>query len=531
MLEEGCERRGIGNVRLELTRDLPDLEEVERRHLTEFRYFPHQSQAMPHPFRERPLLERAPDAVIAFTRDPDTGNWTFSDRTIEGIRDFFLAVRDLPAKIGGTEAELSTSLALEAFVLKLAPDLAGRRFLGIALWKWLALLVIALAGVITDYTIRAVLRLVWHRFARRKGADVEKATLARAVRPFGLFGAGLVWLLGLRLLGLPDVALAALLVAVRAFLTLAGVWADYRIADLIGEFFAGRAAGTATKIDDLLIPLLRKTAKVFITAMGVVYIANALHVEIVPLLTGLGIGGLAFAFAAKDTIENFFGSVAVIVDRPFEVGDWVVIGDVEGTVETLGFRSTRVRTFYNSLITVPNATLVRANVDNYGRRQYRRYSTHIGIAYATPPDLIETFCEGIRELIRLHPYTRKDYFQVWLHKMGAHSLDILLYVFHRAPDWQTELRERHRLLLDILRLADRLGVEIAFPTQTINIRRDDTPIEPHPDNVTARNAESAALYKGRAAARDLTRDAPWHDHKPPPYDFHGELSVGSAGDG
>ena len=111
---------------------------------------------------------------------------------------------------------------------------------------------------------------------------------------------------------------------------------------------------------------------------------------------------------------------------------------------------------------------MRAVVDNYGRRKYRRWSTHLNIAYHTTPEQIDAFCEGIREIIRLHPYTRKDYYQVWMHKFGPHSLDILLYVFFETPDWNTELRERHRLSLDIMRLADRLNVEFAFPTQTIH---------------------------------------------------------------
>jgi small-conductance mechanosensitive channel len=121
------------------------------------------------------------------------------------------------------------------------------------------------------------------------------------------------------------------------------------------------------------------------------------------LLAGLGIGGIAFALAAKDTVENLFGSVTVLVDRPFQVGDWVVIGDQEGTVEEIGFRSMRLRTFYNSRITIPNSLLVKSAVDNLGARRYRRVKCMIGVQYDTPPDRIEAFCEGIRELIRRHP--------------------------------------------------------------------------------------------------------------------------------
>jgi len=130
-----------------------------------------------------------------------------------------------------------------------------------------------------------------------------------------------------------------------------------------------------------------------------------------------------------------------------------------------------VCTFHNSVITIPNSKMVNTQVDNYGVRQYRRAKIMLSITYSTPPEKIDAFCEGIRELIRLHPYTRKDYYHVYFNKFGASSLDILLYLFFEVPDWSTELRERHRLFVDILRLADRIGVEFAFPTQTLWLER------------------------------------------------------------
>jgi len=190
-------------------------------------------------------------------------------------------------------------------------------------------------------------------------------------------------------------------------------------------------------------------------------------------LGAFGIGGVALAFAAKATLGNFFGSLTVLFDRPFAVGDWIVMGDVDGTVEHVGFRSTRVRTFYNSIITVPNAKMVDSVVDNYGARRFRRAKVMISIQYSTPPDQVDAFCEGIRELIRLHPYTRKDYYHVYFNQFAASSLDILLYVFFEVPDWSTELRERHRLFVDIMRLAQDMGVEFAFPTQTVWLHRGE----------------------------------------------------------
>jgi MscS family membrane protein len=167
--------------------------------------------------------------------------------------------------------------------------------------------------------------------------------------------------------------------------------------------------------------------------------------------------------ASKDAIANLFGSVNLLADRPFEIGDWVVVEGVEGNVETVGFRSTRIRTPNNSLVTLPNSRLTTAVLDNLGRRRYRRVKMTLPLAYDTPPERIEAFCEGIRELIRRHPYTRKDYYHVYFHQFSAAALDVLLDSFLDCQDLAVELRERHRLLVDVLRLAEGLRIAFAAP--------------------------------------------------------------------
>ncbi|NNM01763.1 MAG: mechanosensitive ion channel, partial [Gammaproteobacteria bacterium] len=140
------------------------------------------------------------------------------------------------------------------------------------------------------------------------------------------------------------------------------------------------------------------------------------------------------------------------------------------------------------------------------------------IAYDTPPERIEAFCEGIREIVRQHPYMRKDYFHVYLNNLGDASLEILIYVFWETPDWSTELRERHRFLLDCLRLARRLGVEYAFPTQTLYMKRgEDTPPPPDPEH-TGEPADSP-MAEGRMAARAIVEATTGTGVKPPPVGF------------
>ncbi len=512
---------------------LPDAGELAARQeyegLTEWKVFP-------LPKHERLLnglrIGRQ-EIVLART---DDGTWKFSAQTVAGIEALYDRVaRTVPILRGLTdERRRNISLWIES---KLPAALVDREFITLKYWQWLGLGLVVFTGVMLDFVTRLLVAIISRRIISKRGGEARRETMRKTVRPFGLVASALFWLFTIKLLGLPSEALKLLLPAVRFFAMLAGVWAGFRLTDLVVEVFADKAARTETKLDDLLVPLVRKTIKILIFVFGLIYIADSMNIQITPLLTGLGIGGLGFAFAARDTLENIFGSVTVLVDRPFQVGDWIQIGDVEGTVENVGFRSTRVRTFYNSLVTIPNGNLVRAAVDNFGKRKYRRWKTHISLTYGTPPEKIDAFCEGVRELIRLHPYTRTDYYQVWLHQFGDSSLDILVYMFHEAPDWTTELRERHRLMLDIIRLADRLGVEFAFPTRTLHLHQEKAEAVRTPAPPPAAGDEERASGEGRRATRLVTDAAPWRRGKPAPYSFNepspvdGQTQIESRRDG
>jgi len=407
-----------------------------------------------------------------------------------------------------TAAESAMAVQKDWLRSKLPEFLLKKPFL-LENWQWVGLLVLVFLGFLLDRV--AVLLLVkgTHRALDRAGMKVEEKTLRRVFKPAGLLVMALFWLSCLPLLDLPESIWNITNVAATFVAAASGVWVAYRLVDIFTEAMQHKASRTASRFDDLLVPLISKSAKVFIVAFGLVFIAGNLRIDISSLLAGLGLGGLAFALAAKDTVGNLFGTLTIVLDRPFQVGDWVVIGKVEGTVERVGFRSSRVRTFYNSVITVPNGTLLTTAVDNLGMRRYRRWKTMISITYDTPPEKIEAFCEGIRELIRVHPYTRKDYFHCYLNAFAPSSLDIMLYVFHETPDWATELRERHRLGLDMIRLAGRLGVEFAFPTQTLHIDRPEPGPKtalPHPTAEAVESAEHLGREEAQAIARGTLGD-------------------------
>jgi MscS family membrane protein len=455
------------------------------------------------------------------------GEWLFSRETLDRLPDLWEAVKDRDVVEGVEEAPQTPAM----WMRERMPESLRQGGVLLQYWQWLALALLIFVGVLVERIVTFVLqRIVARQLSRQlAGRTVEDSLVTSSMRPLGVVAMAAVWWLGLLALGLPPQALLVLLVAVK-FLAIASiVWSAYRAVDVGAAVLESYAAETDTRYDDLLIPLLRSSAKIFIAAFGVVFLADNLNINITGLLAGLGIGGIAFALAAQDTVKNFFGSVTVLMDRPFQVGDWVVIGGTEGTVETVGFRSTRIRTFYNSLVTLPNSNLISAEVDNYGARRYRRWKANLGVAYDTPPEKIDVLCEGIRELVRRHPYTRKDYFHVYLNQYGPSSLDILLYIFWETPDWATELRERHRLAVDILRLTQHLGVEIAFPTQTLYLKRgSETTTEAFDDTFT--RSVVAGEKKVRQDVREMV-DAALGGKVPPPVRFATSLVDGEASEG
>ena len=380
------------------------------------------------------------------------------------------------------------------------PEALRGEFLTLPNWKWLGLLVLCFCAVIADRLMRVLVVRVAARVGSFLRLKLDPEILGSFERPMGLLAGALSFQLLLPVLGLRDSVLDVVGLATSFLAAVAAAWAAYRLVDVFCDFLKNKASHTSNKFDDMLVPLARRTLKIFVVVFCLVFVASRLSEDLWSIMAGLGLGSLALGFAAKDSFENLLGTFTVLLDKPFQIGDWVVVRDVEGSVEQVGFRSTRIRTFYNSVITVPNREFVASSVDNMGERRYRRIKTQLSLTYDTPPEKIEAFCEGIREIIRSHPYMRKDYYHVYLNQFGASSLDVLLYCFVETPEWATELRERHRLFADILRLAEELKVSFAFPTQTIQMQQPEDLL--HPDRP---ERDSQGASQGREAAHRVVQ--------------------------
>ena len=214
-------------------------------------------------------------------------------------------------------------------------------------------------------------------------------------------------------------------------------------------------------------PVLSLVLKIGVAACGFAALLNLFEFDVGAVLAGLGIGGLAFALAAQDTLKNFFGSLMLIADRTFRVGDLVKIGANEGVVESVGLRSTRIRGLDDALLTIPNSDLTTAHVTNFGARRYRRFRTQITVPYGTPPDRLIDFRDGILEVIRQHSAIRQEKHEVVLNDLGSSGVAILVQVFFDVPDGHAELIARDGLILDVVRLADRLGIDLDKAGRTL----------------------------------------------------------------
>ena len=416
------------------------------------------------------------------------------------------------------EAGATTYTSLADWMNVNAPDSMLETYAFLRLWQWIGLAVAVFLGLALDLAVRFSLGIVVRTVTKKFGSVLEPKQIKRSIRGFGILAAALVWFGSLSILALPLGAYEVIQPVAKVAFIIAITWCLWRVLDLIGDIFCSRANKTDSKLDDILVPMVRKTFKGVVLIFTLLNIAPLFGLEIGPLLAAVGVGTVALGFAFKNTIENVFGSVTVILDKPFQVGDWVVYNGVEGTVESVGMRSTRVRTFYNSLVTIPNSVLITEKVDNYGMRKYRRWSTTFGLSMSTPPALIDAYCEAIRELIREHPYTRKDYYQVWLNTFGDSTYNIMIYVFWEAPDWQTELRERHRFMIDVLRLSEKMGIEFAYPTQTLYLNRGTPTPKSGLAGLDTQSAETLRT-EAREMVRAMTAGAPYHEAKPPGYQF------------
>jgi len=398
-----------------------------------------------------PFPDELPDVYLTKFGE----EWYYSEETVESIPGLHKKVYPFGMDI----------------LLNMLPKLGQNKVLGLAVWQYLGLVILLVLAILLHVLLIGLLNPIVARFSRSKlyPSLIGRDLIGKITRIISV----LIILRFIRMflppLQLPIETANFAFITINIITTFLFVILALRIIDVVMKYAEKFTQKTTSRLDEQLIPIIKRVLQAIVVAAGIIQILHILHVNVTTLVAGISIGGLALALAAQDTLKNLFGSVTIFMDKPFQIGDWINFSGVDGTVEEVGVRSTRVRTFANSLVYVPNGKLADMTINNYGERSYRRYSTTISLTYDTPPLLINKFVAGLKEIVAAHPQTRKDYYEIHLNGMSASSLDILFYIFFAVPGWGDELKAKHEILIAVIELAETLGVRFAFPTSTIHV--------------------------------------------------------------
>jgi MscS family membrane protein len=244
-----------------------------------------------------------------------------------------------------------------------------------------------------------------------------------------------------------------------------GLWRG--LASLLDH--AGEIARAKSSTIAAFMPWIKKTLLTVFVVMGVLLTIQGLGYDVKAILAGLGIGGLAFALAAQDTLANIFGAIVVAIDQPFRIGEVVRIGQNVGIIEDIGLRSTRIRMIDKSLMIVPNKTVAAESITNLSRFTKRRFEQIISLTYRTKPEEMDAMVEEIRGIITSQPEVDKPGVMVFFRDLSASSLDIWVVYEIPDPDFQKAMRVKQRVNMAIMRAVEARGLSFAFPTQTIEL--------------------------------------------------------------
>ncbi len=253
------------------------------------------------------------------------------------------------------------------------------------------------------------------------------------------------------------------------------IWFIYRLVSVVDNQLVKWAGTTKSQSDQLLVRLVGKTLRIFVVVIaGLILVQNLTGVEVGPLIASLGLGGLAIALAAKDTLANVFGTLTILLDKPFQIGQRVIIDGHDGVVESVGYRSTRLRTPEGHLVAVPNQKVVTGTLENVGRRPYIRWKTNITITYDTPREKVERAVEILREILHNHDGMNESHPpRIFFNAFNDWNLSIGVWAwYHPAGYWDYQAWLQ-KTCLKIMARFEAEGIEFAFPTQTIYLIKDE----------------------------------------------------------
>jgi MscS family membrane protein len=353
--------------------------------------------------------------------------------------------------------------------------------MGLKLWRYACSLVVLLATFLLSRFSRFVLRRHFGRLTKLTKNDLDDLIFSSAIQPAALFiqSLGIFIAVATLLAGeIPSGWLQWLGRTANALAVGAVFWYAYRLIDVLDRYLRRLAARSDNDLDNAIVEVIRKSLKVFLVVIASITIGKyVMGWKIGALVASAGIAGLAVAFAAQDTIANLFGTFMLLLDRPFRVGERVVIEGVDGPVESIGFRSTRVRTMDGHLVSIPNKTTANSVVENIGRRPHIKWPFVVGLVYDTPYEKMRKGVEILRDILKDHQGMDPELPpRVYFSEFAAYSLNISVIVWYHGiqqpVDWWEYQEWREKTNFEIMERFEAAGLEFAFPTQTMYLAHD-----------------------------------------------------------
>ncbi len=330
-------------------------------------------------------------------------------------------------------------------------------------WQILiAALIILFALLLRGLFTRVVFILIL-RFTHKTKTDLDRAVIMAFEGPLKSLIMAIGIYLALYYLPLPPAFMLFVSNLFRSAVIIMIAWGFYNLVG--GEAYT--QVSEKVNLDYSLALFASKALRVIVISLAVVIIAQEWGYDVSGLVAGLGLGGLAISLAAKDALSNVFGGIVIVLDKPFAVGDWILTPSVEGTVEEMSLRSSRVRTFANALVTVPNAVLANEAITNWTRMQKRRVSFHLGVTYTTSRQQLQNCVNRIKDLLENHPEVHPDLIMVRFDQFGSSSLDIFIYFFTYTKVWTEFLAVKEEINFKIMEILEDEGVSVAFPSRSI----------------------------------------------------------------
>lgn len=349
-------------------------------------------------------------------------------------------------------------------------EVLQREMGGYPLWQYAASLVWVVLAFVVAALIDFLMSNQLRKLAAKTKTDLDEKLLGILHTPVKAAVALVMLNVGIHMFQWP--AWAEKILSTVFTIAVAGVliYLAMRLVDLLVGYLEPRFFAGDAQLAKLMMPVLAKSVKAFVIIIGSLTAAQHLGLPITSVIAGLGIGGIAVALAAQNTLANIFGTVTILADRPFRVGDRVQIDKYDGSVEAIGLRSTRLRTLEGHVVTIPNKTMADSAINNVTMRPNIRQLITISLTYGTTPEKMQEAVTVLREIFQKHPLTHDAW--IYWKDYGAHSLDIFIVYWCRSREFKEFLQAMEEINLEIKRRFDAAGLDFAFPTQTIHLRQE-----------------------------------------------------------